>query len=184
MKYCSACGAEVSKRIPEGDDRPRYVCNDCDTIHYQNPRMIVGVVPTVADRVLLCRRAIEPRKGFWTVPAGFLENGETTWVGAERETWEEARARVANPQLYRLFDLPHINQVYMFYRAELAGEDYSAGPESLEVKLFSEADIPWGEIAFPVVTHTLREFFDDYRSGDYPVRITDIEPMWGRGKKD
>lgn len=178
MQYCSDCGARVSKRIPEGDDRQRYVCDDCDTIHYQNPRIIVGVIPTVRDRVLLCRRAIEPRKGFWTVPAGFLENDETTLQGAERETWEEAQAKVQNPELYRLFDLPHINQVYMFYRAELKGEGYGAGVESLEVELFCEADIPWHEIAFPVVTQALKEFFADYRQQHFPVRISDIEPLW------
>lgn len=180
MQYCSQCGAKVSKRVPEGDDRPRYVCDDCEAIHYQNPRVIVGVIPTVADQVLLCRRAIEPRKGFWTVPAGFLENGETTVQGAERETREEAGARVVSPSLYRLFDLPHINQVYMFYRAELDGGGFEAGTESLEAKLFAEQDIPWQELAFPVVTIALREFFDDYRQQHFPVRISDVEPFWKR----
>ena len=178
MQFCSHCGAKVSRRIPEGDDRPRYVCDECQTIHYQNPRVIVGVLPTRDDRVLLCRRAIEPRKGFWTIPAGFLENGETTLQGAERETWEEAGARVEQPQLYRLFDLPHINQVYIFYRAALAGSDYHPGPESLEVELFAESDIPWSEIAFPVVNDALKEFFEDYRCGEYPVRVSDVQPLW------
>ena len=178
MEYCSACGARVSKRIPEGDDRPRYICDSCDTIHYQNPRLIVGVIPAQGEKILLCRRAIEPRKGFWTIPAGFMENGETTVEGACRETWEEACAKVDNPQLYRLFDLPHINQVYLFYRAQLTDEGFAPGAESLETQLFSEQEMPWEEIAFPVVTDALRDFFSDCRNGEFPVRISDISPMW------
>ena len=181
MEYCSSCGAKVSKRIPEGDNRQRYVCDSCLTIHYQNPRIVVGTIPTVGDQVLLCRRAIEPRRGFWTVPAGYMENGETTLQGAERETWEEARARVANPVLYRLFDLPHISQVYMFYRGELADHNYGPGPESLEVKLFSEQDLPWDELAFAVVKESLQEYFADLKAGgDYTVRISAVDPMWQR----
>lgn len=183
MKFCSDCGNPVSKRIPEGDDRPRYCCDHCDIIHYQNPRIIVGIIPTVSDQVLLCRRAIEPRKGFWTVPAGFMENGETTLEGAVRETWEEARARVQSVTLYRLFDLPYINQVYIFYRAELSDNEFEAGPESLEVSLFSEQDVPWSEIAFPVVTESLREFFNDRLTGDYPVRVSEVDPAWQRRPK-
>lgn len=178
MEYCSACGSKVSKRIPEGDDRPRYVCDGCDTIHYQNPRLIVGVIPVQGEQILLCRRAIEPRKGFWTIPAGFMENGETSLEGACRETWEEACARVVDPQLYRLFDLPHINQVYMFYRADLTDEGFAPGVESLETQLFFEQEIPWEEIAFPVVTDALKDYFNDRKSGDFPVRISDISPMW------
>lgn len=183
MNYCSACGETVSKRIPEGDNRPRYICDSCATIHYQNPRMVVGTLPLWGEQVLMCRRAIEPRKGFWTVPAGFMENSETTLEGAQRETWEEARASIAEPQLYRLFDLPHINQVYIFYRGQLVDGAYDIGPESLEVQLFSEQDIPWDEIAFPVVTETLREFFADRKAGIFPVRITDIDPI-GRQKRN
>lgn len=177
MNFCSECGEKVSKRVPEGDDRPRYMCDACGAIHYHNPRMIVGTIPLWGDQVLLCRRAIEPRKGFWTVPAGFMENGETTLQGARRETWEEARARVSEAALYRLFDLPHINQVYIFYRAALQEGAFDVGPESLEVALFSEQDIPWDEIAFPVVTRALREYFEDRKSGVFPVRISDIDPM-------
>lgn len=183
MNYCSDCGETVSKRIPEGDNRPRYVCDSCATIHYQNPRMVVGTLPLSGEQVLMCRRAIEPRKGFWTIPAGFMENSETTLEGAQRETWEEARATIADPQLYRLFDLPHINQVYIFYRGEVVDGAFDVGPESLEVQLFSEADIPWDEIAFPVVTETLREFFADRKGATFPVRITDIDPI-GRQKRD
>ncbi|ARN76105.1 NUDIX hydrolase [Oceanicoccus sagamiensis] len=182
MKYCSECGQTVSKKIPEGEDRLRYVCTSCDTIHYQNPRIIVGTLPVYGEQVLLCRRAIEPRKGFWTLPAGFMENGETTLEGAVRESWEEARANLGNENLYRLFDLPYINQVYMFYRADLADLNFSAGPESLDVALFDEADIPWDEIAFPVVADTLREFFEDRKQGVYPVRVSNTEPVWHKEK--
>jgi ADP-ribose pyrophosphatase YjhB (NUDIX family) len=178
MKYCSECGNKVTKTIPEGDDRLRYVCSNCQIIHYQNPRMVVGIIPVRQNKVLLCRRAIEPRKGFWTVPAGFMENGETILQGAIRETWEEARAKVSNEELYRLFDLPYIHQVYIFYRARLDNDDYQAGPESLEVALFAEQDIPWDEIAFPVVSVALQELFADSRAGHFPVRITELDPMW------
>ena len=175
MKYCSVCGHTVSQKIPKDDDRLRYVCDSCGTIHYQNPRIIVGTLPVYGDQVLLCRRAIEPRKGLWTLPAGFMENGETTLEGAVRESWEEARATLTNENLYRLFDLSYIDQVYMFYLADLADENFSAGPESLDVRLFNEADIPWDEIAFPVVTDTLKEFFEDRKKGVFPVRISSTE---------
>ena len=175
MKYCSECGHTVSQKIPEGDDRLRYVCDNCGAIHYQNPRLIVGTLPVYGDQVLLCRRAIEPRKGFWTLPAGFMENGETTVEGAVRESWEEARAKLSNEKLYRLFDLSYIDQVYMFYLADLVDGEFSAGPESLDVKLFNEADIPWDDIAFGVVVDTLKEFFADRKKGLFPVRISNTE---------
>ena len=175
MKYCSDCGHTVSQKIPKGDDRLRYVCDNCGAIHYQNPRIIVGTLPVYGDQVLLCRRAIEPRKGFWTLPAGFMENGETTVEGAVRESWEEARARLSNEKLYRLFDLSYIDQVYMFYLADLVDGEFSAGPESLDVKLFNETDIPWDEIAFGVVVDTLKEFFEDRKKGLFPVRISNTE---------
>jgi ADP-ribose pyrophosphatase YjhB (NUDIX family) len=169
----------VEQRIPPGDDRLRFVCVHCQVVHYQNPRLIVGCLPVHGERVLLCRRAIEPRKGFWTLPAGFMENGETTLDGALRETWEEARARVAGPELYRIFDLPYINQVYMFYRADLLDGTFGVGPESLEAELFLEHEIPWRELAFPVVVETLREFFADRQRGIYPVRASGLDPSWG-----
>jgi ADP-ribose pyrophosphatase YjhB (NUDIX family) len=178
MKYCSNCGNPVELRIPAGDDRNRFVCARCETIHYQNPRLIVGCLVTHGERVLLCRRAIEPRKNFWTLPAGFMENGETTLAGAQRETWEEARARVVNATLYRVFDLPHISQVYMFYRGELADGVYGVGPESLASDLFEERDIPWDQLAFPVVMETLREYLADRRSGQFPVRASGLDPRW------
>ncbi len=175
MKFCSNCGSKVSFRIPEGDDRPRHVCDSCDTIHYSNPRVIVGCVPEYEGKILLCRRAIEPRSGLWTLPAGFMENGETTLQGAARETWEEARAEVYEQHLYRIFDVPGINQVYMFYRARVVDGAYGVGPESQEVELFTEDSIPWDEIAFPVVYHTLREFFHDRTNAHWPVRVSAIK---------
>jgi len=174
MKYCSQCGSEVVQQVPEGDDRMRHVCVSCDIIHYSNPRVIVGCVPEHEGRILLCKRAIEPRKGLWTLPAGFMENGETTVQGAARETWEEALARVQDQQLYRLFDVPGINQVYMFYRAQVVDGAYGVGPESLEVELFTEDEIPWDEIAFPAVYHTLREYLHDRVEGNWPVRVSAI----------
>lgn len=174
MKFCSNCGREVDKRIPAGDNRERFICDHCDTIHYVNPRIVAGCLPVLEGRVLLCQRAINPRSGFWTLPAGFLENGETVVAGATRETLEEANARVANLDLYTVFSLPHISQVYLFYRAELADEDFSPGFESVEVRLFEEQDIPWDELAFPVIRETLEHFFTDRTAGVYPVRSRDI----------
>ncbi len=174
MRFCSQCGQPVSQRIPEGDDRLRYVCDTCATVHYQNPRIVAGCLAVYQQQVLLCRRAIEPRRGFWTLPAGFMENGETTIEAALRETWEEARARVHAEQLYMLFNLPHINQVYMFFRAELSDLDFAAGEESLEVKLFDESEIPWEQLAFPTVGKTLRQFFVDRQQHNYPVHVQDI----------
>lgn len=170
MNFCNQCGHSVSLRIPPDDDRERHVCDNCHHIHYENPRVIVGVLPTLGRKVLLCKRAIEPRKGFWTIPAGFLENGESAADGASRETWEEARASVGERSLYCLFDLPYINQIYMFFRAEMSKEDYAAGPESLEVELYEEEDIPWSELAFPVVTSALKYYFEDRKSGVFPTR--------------
>ncbi|MDY6828941.1 MAG: NUDIX hydrolase [Pseudomonadota bacterium] len=174
MKYCTACGNDVRWDIPDNDNRERHICNHCGQIHYQNPRIIAGSVPVHGDQILLCRRAIEPRRGFWTLPAGFMENGETVQQAAERETLEEANARVRVESLYTLFNLTHINQIYMFFRAELAVPEFSAGPESLEVALFSEAEIPWDELAFAVVERTLRLHFEDRLQGNYPFRIEDI----------
>lgn len=175
MKFCSNCGDNVIQRIPAGDDRLRFVCECCDIIHYQNPRIIVGSLPVYGDQVLLCRRAIEPRQGLWTLPAGFMENEETSLQGALRETWEEARAKLRNESLYRIYDLPHISQLYMFYRGELLGPAYEAGPESLEVKLFHEDEIPWEKIAFKVVTATLKDYFEDRRRDEYPMKAETID---------
>jgi len=175
MKFCTSCGAEVSLRIPVGDDRERFVCIACEAIHYINPRVIVGCLPVHEGKVLLCKRAIEPRRDYWTLPAGFMENGETTVQGATRETWEEARARVSEPELYRIFDVPHISQVYMFYRGGLVDGAYGVGPESSDSGLFSEQEIPWDQIAFPVIHETLQEYFNDVVTGQFPVRVSTIE---------
>lgn len=184
MKFCSQCGKGVVHRIPTGDDRPRYVCDHCATIHYQNPRLIVGCVAVHEDRVLLCRRGIEPRSGFWTLPSGFMENGETTLQGAHRETWEEARGRVEDQGLYRLFDLPHINQVYLFYRGRLVDGQHAVGPESTETRLCSESDVPWDELAFPVMLDTLRDFFADLKHGVFPMRVCGMQPHWSSFWRD
>ena len=169
MKFCSQCGEQVTQRIPEGDSRPRFVCDHCHTIHYQNPNIVAGVLPVWDGKVLLCRRAIEPRMGYWTLPAGFMENGESVEQAARRETVEEACAVLADLHLYAMIDVPHINQVHIFYRAEMAREEYAAGVESLEVKLFDEADIPWSELAFHTVRRTLECFFNDRRRQVFPV---------------
>jgi ADP-ribose pyrophosphatase YjhB (NUDIX family) len=174
MNFCSACGRGVEKRIPEGDNRERFVCDHCETIHYINPRVVAGCLPVFESRVLLCRRAIAPRSGLWTLPAGFLENGETIVQGAERETREEANARVRNLDLYTVFSLPHISQIYLFYLAEMIDDDFSPGVESTDVRLFTEAEVPWEELAFPVIRHTLEHYFADRTSGQFPVRTRDI----------
>lgn len=174
MKFCSECGGTIELRIPAGDDRKRFVCSACEHIHYVNPRVIVGCLPIHEGQVLLCKRAIEPRRGLWTLPAGFMENGESTADGAARETWEEAEARVSNLQLYRVFDLPQISQVYLFYLCDLDEGRFGVGTESLETALYSEADIPWEEIAFPVVSKTLKAYFNDRAGGEFPVQVEAI----------
>ncbi len=174
MKFCSACGDNVVKEIPAGDDRHRHVCKSCDTIHYVNPRIIAGCLPLFEDKVLLCKRAIAPRHGYWTLPAGFMENGETTSEGALRESWEEAKAKITLDGLYTLFNLPHINQVYMFYRGRLDNLDFGPGIESLEVELFSENEIPWGQLAFPVIDRTLELYFEDRKKDDFPLHNEDL----------
>jgi ADP-ribose pyrophosphatase YjhB (NUDIX family) len=170
MKYCSYCGAEVEVKVPDGDNRPRHVCINCSTIHYQNPKIVVGCIPVWQTKILLCRRAIEPRYGLWTIPAGFMENGETSQQGAARETLEEACARVEVEGLYTLFNLPHINQVYLLFRSRLLDLDFAAGEESLEVGLFEEQEIPWERLAFPVIKESLRLFYADRETGQYPLR--------------
>lgn len=181
MKFCSSCGRELVRRVPANDDRERLVCDYCSIVHYQNPRIVVGCLPVWEERVLLCRRSIAPRRGYWTLPAGFMENSESTLEGALRETWEEARARVTGESLYTIFDLPHISQVYVFYRARLSAPEYAAGPESSEVGLFTEDEIPWGELAFPVINATLECFFEDRHRGEYPVHNVVLRPEdWRR----
>jgi ADP-ribose pyrophosphatase YjhB (NUDIX family) len=165
MNFCSECAHPVVLLIPPDDNRLRHVCKHCGTIHYQNPKMVIGSIPVWQQdgetEILLCRRAIEPRYGFWTLPAGFMENDETTTEAAARETMEEAGAHIELHELFSLLNVPRVHQVHLFYRATLLDLDYAAGPESLEVQMFSEAKIPWDEIAFPTVSHTLKFFFAD-----------------------
>ena len=173
MKFCSHCGSDrLETRVPEGDTLARFVCANCGTIHYQNPKIVVGCLAEWEGRVLLCKRAIEPRHGLWTLPAGFLENGETLPDGAIRETLEEANARVALADLYTLISLPQINQVYMMFRARLKDVDFGPGTESLDVRLFDERDIPWEALAFRTIARTLRNWFLDRKSGVFPLRMS------------
>lgn len=180
MKFCSVCGNAVTREIPQGDNRQRFVCKNCDEIHYQNPRIIVGTLPLWNNQVLLCKRAIEPRLGKWTLPAGFMENGETLDQGALRETTEEANATVLSPELFSVIDLPHIHQVYVFFKAQLADLDFSAGCESLEVMLFDEADIPWQELAFPTINMTLKHYFENQHLEKIDVLHTQF--TWDKNK--
>lgn len=163
MHYCSDCGQPVSLVIPDDDNRLRHVCADCGTVHYQNPKLVIGTIPwwQADQQVLLCKRAIEPRRGYWTLPAGFMENNETTEEAAQRETIEEAGARVELLGLFALLNVPHVHQVHLFYRARLLDLDFAAGTESLECRLFRESEIPWQDLAFPTVSHTLQRFFAD-----------------------
>ena len=165
MKYCCHCRAELVHAIPEGDDRYRYICRACDTVHYQNPRIVAGCLPVWGEQILLCKRAIEPRLGYWTLPAGFMELGETTAEAGRRETLEEANARVEIEALYAVLDLPQVNQVYMMFRSRLLDLDFSPGRESLEVKLFTEDQIPWNQIAFMTISETLKLYFKDRDNG-------------------
>ena len=176
MKYCSQCGAPVIARIPQGEDRPRFVCGACQTIHYENPKMVVGCIPQWEDRILLCRRAIEPRLGKWTLPAGFLENGELVSEGAVRETLEEAGARVTRLIPYTMFSLPFINQVHFMFLATLLDCNFLPGTESLEVELFKKEDIPWHELSFHVVRETLIFFFRDRASGVFSFHMGELTP--------
>lgn len=174
MNFCSECGKPVILRIPEGDNRPRYICEYCETIHYQNPNIITGCIPVWKDKILLCKRAIDPRYGLWTLPAGFMENAETMEQAAMRESLEEANARVEIDGIYTLFSLPHVNQVYVLYRSRLLDLNYKAGIESLEVDLFTEEEIPWNDLAFRTITQTLELFFEDRKNGHFNVHTRDL----------
>ncbi|TMH05362.1 MAG: NUDIX domain-containing protein [Betaproteobacteria bacterium] len=181
MKFCSHCGSSTLRfRIPEGDALPRHVCEVCGTIHYVNPKIVVGCLPEWQDRILLCKRAIEPRLGLWTLPAGFLENGETLVAGALRETLEEANARVEIGELYTVISLPHISQVYMMFRARLLDLDFGPGTESLEVRLLREDETPWNELAFRTIGRTLRNYFLDRKLGAFPVHVSALDKRVSR----
>ena len=174
IKHCRACGTPVEYRVPVDDNRERAVCPACHEIHYQNPCNVVGTVPQWQDKVLLCRRNIEPRRGLWTLPAGFMELGETTAEGALRETIEEAGASIEMLPLYTVLNVVRAGQVHLFYRAELRNLTFDPGPETIEVALFGEADLPWDELAFRTVRVTLEHYFADRRSGRFDVHHGDI----------
>lgn len=174
MKYCCYCSAELIYDIPSNDNRHRYICNACGIIHYQNPKIVAGCIPVWGDQILLCRRAIEPRLGYWTLPAGFMEMGESTLEAGIRETFEEANARVEVEDLYAVFNLSHVDQVYMIYRSRLLDLDFSSGVESSEVKLFEEDEIPWDRLAFTAIKETLKFYLDDKKTGKFQLHTGDI----------
>jgi ADP-ribose pyrophosphatase YjhB (NUDIX family) len=176
MNFCSRCGSRLDFLTPPGDDRPRHVCPACGRIHYINPKLVVGCVAEWEYRILLCQRAIEPRYGKWTLPAGFLEAGETAAEGARRETLEEARAKVDIIAPYTLLNLTFVNQVYIMFRARLIDGAFGAGSESLAVGLFEEREIPWDDLAFETVRETLRLYFEDRVAGRFPLHMIDISP--------
>jgi ADP-ribose pyrophosphatase YjhB (NUDIX family) len=168
VKFCSHCGQAVVYKTPAGDNRPRYCCEACGSIHYENPRLVVGTLPVFQSKILLCKRAIEPRYGFWTLPAGFMENGESIAAGALRETIEEAGAQIEIGALFSVQDVPHVNQVHVYYLAQMRSAALDPGEETLEARLFDESEIPWDELAFPTVKNTLRWYFEDLHKGALP----------------
>ena len=174
IKHCRACGSPVVYSTPADDNRDRATCTVCTTIHYENPLNVVGTLPVWQDKVLLCRRNIEPRHGFWTLPAGFMELGETTEQGAIRETTEEAGARVELQGLYTLLNVVRVGQLHFFYRARLLDTDFAPGPESIEAQLFAEAEIPWDDLAFRTTRETLKHYFEDRRQGQFGFHCGDI----------
>jgi ADP-ribose pyrophosphatase YjhB (NUDIX family) len=174
IKHCRACGTPVQYRVPVDDNRERAVCPACHEVHYQNPCNVVGTVPHWEDKVLLCRRNIEPQRGLWTLPAGFMELGETTAEGALRETIEEAGAAIEMLPLYAVLNVVRAGQVHLFYRAKLQHLRFDPGPETIEVQLFSEADLPWHELAFRTVRVTLEHYFADRRRGQFGMHHGDI----------
>lgn len=180
LNFCSVCAAPVVQRVPPGDSLPRGVCESCGTVHYRNPRLVVGALPIWEDKVLLCRRAIEPQHGKWTLPAGFMENGESTTQAAIRETLEEACARVEIDQLFALVNVPHIDQVHLFYRARLLDTAFAAGLETLETALFAEPAVPWPSLAFQSVTLCLQAYFSDRRAGRFTFHEHDLRPPAAR----
>ena len=176
IKYCKQCGTVVLYRLPDdGDTKERAVCTSCNTVHYENPLNVVGTVPHWGDKVLLCKRNIEPRWGKWTLPAGFMELGETTAQGAARETDEEAGAQFEMQDLLTLINVPRVGQVHLFYRARLLSDAFNPGTETIEARLFAEDEIPWDEIAFRTVKETLERYFSDRRAGRYSIHQVDID---------
>lgn len=175
IKHCKECGAAVAYRVPDdGDTKPRAVCPSCGTIHYENPLTVVGTVPTWGDKVLLCKRNIEPRFGLWTLPAGFMELFETTTEGAARETVEEAGAVFEMQALFTLVNVARVGQVHLFYRAQLTSDQFDPGTETQEARLFSESEVPWEELAFQTTRVTLERYFADRRSGQFSLHHIDV----------
>ncbi len=174
MNYCSYCGAKVTHKVPLGDNLPRHVCIECDRVHYHNPKIVVGCIPKWEDQILLCRRAIEPRVGLWTFPAGFMELGESTEQAAVRETQEEAQADVTITGLSAVLSLPAIGQVYLVFRGQMTTPAFEAGPESLEVRLFPLSAIPWRRMAFPVVSEALKRYVDDVATGQFSLHLASL----------
>lgn len=175
IKFCPRCGAPTEYKIPAGDNRPRAVCTRDGEISYVNPRVVVGCIAEHKGKILMCRRAIEPRAGFWTLPAGFLELGESAAQAGVRETWEEATADVPEGELFSFVNVSHIGQIHMFYRTGLAEPSYAAGPESLEVVLMGEDEIPWRQLAFPTVYLTLQHYFADRKAGHFRLHDEDLQ---------
>ena len=174
MNHCSHCGASVTHKVPMGDNLPRYVCDQCERIHYHNPKIVAGCIPEWEGQILLCRRAIEPRIGLWTFPAGFMELGESTEQAAVRETMEEAQADVTIAGLYAVLSLPHIGQVYLVFRGRMKTPTFMAGPESLDVRLFPLSTIPWETMAFPVISEALKRYVVDAKNGEFPVHLVSL----------
>src|SRR5262249_39935259 len=175
MKFCNQCGGPVRLLVPAGDNLPRHVCDACGAIHYENPRLVVGCVPEHEGRILLCRRAIEPRRGYWTVPAGFMENGETLQEAAAREAREEALAEGTGGSLLAIVPVLHAEQVHVFFRAALPSGHYAAGVESLEVALVAPDDIPWADIAFASTDYALRRYLEDKAAGTEGYHFTTVD---------
>ncbi|MDE0250684.1 MAG: NUDIX hydrolase [Gammaproteobacteria bacterium] len=180
MNFCSNCGSSAIRlTVPPGDNRPRFVCASCNEIFYHNPKIVAGCIAEWQDKILMCKRAIEPRYGMWTFPAGFMENEETVSEAAARETYEEAIAKVTGLTLYSLYSLPHINQVYVVYRAVLVEGRASPGAESLEVALMGEKDVPWQDIAFPVIRESLEQYFEDKQKNRFSLHHGDMRRQAG-----
>jgi ADP-ribose pyrophosphatase YjhB (NUDIX family) len=179
MNFCSNCGARVTLKIPAGDFLPRHVCDDCGTIHYQNPKVVVGSVPEYEGRILICKRGIEPRLGFWTIPAGFMENDETLEAGAAREAKEEACIDVEIGSLLLLANVTHARQVHVFFRSRMRTPDFGVTHESLEVRLVAERDIPWSELAFPSTEYALRSFVEDRKAGVERHHLAEMKRRFG-----
>jgi len=174
FRHCKVCGGTVEYRVPADDNRDRAICTVCGTVHYENPLNVVGTVPVWGEQVLLCRRNIEPRYGYWTLPAGFMELGETSEQGARRETDEEAGARIEMQGLFTVLNVVRVGQVHLYYRARLLDIDFAPGPETIEARLFREDEIPWDDLAFRTVRETLSCYFSDRRKGQFGIHCADI----------